>query len=191
MSLPDLLSALDRQATEELAADERAAEREAADIRAAATRDAERMFAQAVGAAETKAEAAAAQAVAAARAAAAQDVRAAREVALRQVHDAALVALGGVRHRPDGDAVLADCLTEALPRVPAADLIAVDPRDVESAHRLAGDRHLSVVADLDTCGGLIVRGGGRYADSTFETRLAGAWPLLRGRLAAGWVEQDR
>ena len=191
MTLPDLLSALDRQATEELAAAEQGAEREAAEIRAAATADAERLFAEAVGAAEAQAQGDAARCMAAARAAAAQDVRTAREAALEQVHDAALESLGAVRYRPDGDAVLAACLAQALPRVPAADVVAVDPRDADQARRLVGDRPLTVAPDLDSRGGVVVRGGGRYADSTFETRLAGAWPVLRGRLAAGWVEQDQ
>lgn len=188
MSLPDLLTALDRQAADEVAAAEQAAEQQAADLRAAARADAERLLTDAVAAAEAGAHAQAARRVAAARAAAAQDVRVAREVALRKVHDAALEALDGVRARPDVDDVLAACLTEALKQVPGAQTIAADPRDADRVRRLVADQPLVVVLELDSRGGVVVRGAGRYADNTFETRLAGAWPGLRGRLAAGWAE---
>lgn len=186
MTLPDLLSALDRQAAEELAAAQRAAGQEAAVLRAAATAEAERLLAEAVVRAEVQARREAARRVAAARSAAAQDVRLVREQALQQVHDAALQALDQVRQRPDAAGLLAACLTAAKSRVPAADGVRVDPRDAERIRRLVGDAPLQVTPDLQTRGGVVVHGGGRYADCTFETRLIGAWPVLRGQLSAGW-----
>jgi len=189
VTLTDLLWALDQEAEDELASAEQSARSEADAIRSAARADADRLVAAAVADADVTARATAARQVAAARSAAAADFRAAREQALLHVHEQVQSALDGLRDRPEHEIVQQECLSRALARVPAAATVHCDPRDAALVGWLVGELPVAVVPDRPTRGGVVVSGGGRSADSTLETRLAGAWPGLRGRLAAGWVEE--
>jgi vacuolar-type H+-ATPase subunit E/Vma4 len=191
VSLQDLLGVLESEADAEGAAVQAEARREAEQTVAAARIRADALVAELVRRAVAEAEAESALVTGAARGAGDDLVRSAREKALSTVHDRAVAALAEVRSGPESRSVLAGCLREALAVLPGATAVHVDPRDEKGAAEVlrAAQVSLPIVADLATEGGVVlVDDLGRRLDNTLSTRLEGAWPDLRPRVAGRWED---
>lgn len=191
MGLPELLSALDRDAELELERHRTAKAAAAESVRAQAEAEAERFVTDAVAAAEEEATAQVRRELGTGRAHAAAQLRREREAALTAVLHGVRERLDRVRAEPGYADLLSAFLDEALTAVPQADRVHVDPRDVGpvTAKLAARGGPERVVADLDSWGGVIAAAPGLRVDNTLESRLHAAWPRLRSALAATWATE--
>jgi V/A-type H+-transporting ATPase subunit E len=192
MTLPDLLAAIEEDAADELGDARAEADRRSAALLAEAQASLAAHRADVTARAERAADDERASALAAARAEGAVRLRAARQEALSAVLDRVRQDLGELRHGPAAEASLAVLLDEALRALPQATHVHADPADAERLRSLLAARgrgDLELVADLRSAHGVAVSGPGRRVDNTAETRLAAAWPQLRGALAARWERE--
>jgi vacuolar-type H+-ATPase subunit E/Vma4 len=191
MALEQLLMSLRQEADEEVGRLDAQARRHADEIVAQARERANRLAREREASAQDRAATAAALIVADARSQAQAQRRQARSDELATVLQDASAALARLRGTSRWEPVLAALLDEAWAVLPTAQQVHVDPADAEQVTALldARGRPASVVADLRTCGGVVLRdAAGRLVDNTLETRLDGAWSRMRAVIAAGWQD---
>lgn len=182
MALKDLLTAIEREAEEELEQVRAEARAEARAIRERgrdeAAREEERLARAGDEAVRREAQALRS----AARQDAARTLRSGRERAWDDVAEALRRRLAAQADRPEWPAVLTALLEEARSALPAATRAHVRPRDVDVVRRAAPD--LRIIGDAAGPGGVVVAADdGRRLDNTLDARLEAAAPLLRRRLA--------
>lgn len=182
MALRDLLSALEEEGAAEHERAQQNRRRQAAEILADAQERAAKVHEDVVAAAETAARQEADDLLITARFTARRAVRTARDDALDEV-------LGQVREQvlalpgsPDGPAIAAACLEEAVAAMPRATTVHVHPADAT----LRLEATARVVADLEHGGVVVEDDQGRYIDNTYLTRLANTWPEIRAGLSNSW-----
>jgi vacuolar-type H+-ATPase subunit E/Vma4 len=189
MTIPDLLAAIEEDAAVELGDALADAQRRSVALVVEAQASLAAYRADVTARARRAADDEEASALAGARAEGASRLRVAREAALAAVLDRAREDLPTLRPDPSAQDSLAALLDEALRSVPEATQVHADPADAQRLRRLLAQRDrgdLELVTDLRTAFGVAVSGPGRRVDNTAETRLAAAWPQLRGALASRW-----
>ncbi len=187
MALRDLLTALEEEGAAEHEKAQQDRRRQAAQLLAEAHERAAKIHADVVTAAETAARQEAENLLITARfkCPSGRPDRARRR------------AGGGPRHRyasncsplpgsPDGPAMAAACLAEAVTALPQATTVHVHPAD---AATLRPEATVQIVADLEHGGAIAEDDQGRYVDNTYLTRLANIWPEIRAELSRSW-DQD-
>jgi V/A-type H+-transporting ATPase subunit E len=183
MALRDLLTALEEEGAAEHEKAQQERRRQAAELLADAHERGAKIRQDVVTAAETAARQEAEDLLVAARFRARRAVRTARD-------DALALVLGQVREQllalpgsPDGRAMAAACLAEAIAAMPQTATVHVHPADLVA---LPPDAAVRVLADLEHGGAIAEDNQGRYVDNTYLTRLANTWPEIRAGLSGSW-----
>ncbi|MPZ95288.1 MAG: hypothetical protein GEU96_10350 [Propionibacteriales bacterium] len=187
MALEDLLTALEDQGAWELEQAQAESNRLAAQIIADARALAADRWADGVATAESAARQQADDLLTTARTTARRALRTARRQAamdlLADSHQRLRELPGTLR----GAAAVAMCFEEALAALPRATRVHVHPADATTvAALLPTGVGPELIADLGSGGVLVEDDEGRYIDNTYATRLANAWPELRGDLVSQW-----
>lgn len=183
MALRDLLTALEEEGAAEHEKAQQERRRQAAQLLADARERGAEIREDLVTAAETAARQEAENLSITARFGARRAVRTARDNALEQVLDQAREQLLALPGSPDGPALAAICLDEAVAALPRATTVHVHPAD---AAKLRSEATVQVVADLERGGAIAEDDHGRYIDNTYLTRLANIWPDIRSGLSRAW-----
>jgi V/A-type H+-transporting ATPase subunit E len=186
MALRDLLAALEEEGAAEHEKAQQDRRREAAQLLADAHERAAKIHQDVVTAAETAARQEAETLLITARFRGRRAARTARDDALEEVLGQVREQLLALPGSPDGPAMAAACLEEAVTAMPQATTVHVHPAD--AATRRPGTA-ATLVTDLDTGGAIAEDDQGRYIDNTYLTRLANLWPEIRAGLSGSW-DQD-
>jgi vacuolar-type H+-ATPase subunit E/Vma4 len=185
MALRDLLTALEEEGAAELEKVQRQRRREAAQLLADAHERAAKIHQDVVAAAETAARQEAENLLITARFAARRAVRTARDDALEDVLSQVREQLLALPGSPNGPAMAAACLEEAVTAMPQATTVHVHPADAATLWPRAA---VQVVADLEHGGAIAEDDEGRYVDNSYLTRLANTWPEIRAGLSRSWEQ---
>jgi vacuolar-type H+-ATPase subunit E/Vma4 len=191
MPLPQLLESLERDAREE-------AERLAADSRAQAAQILERAHTRArelaeepVREAEAEVEVDAERTRARARLHRAATLRAAQEDAVQEALAEVRSQLEGIRGREDWGGLLRALAEEGRALLPAAECLAVDPRDAAAARPLVTEWGVRLETSYSGWGGVVLADGhGRAARNTLEERLANVTDRARTIVVSGLERAD-
>ena len=183
MALRDLLTALEEEGAAEHEKAQQDRRRHAARIVADAHERAAKIHQDMVAAAETAARQEAENLLITARFGARRAVRTARDHALEEVLTQVREQLLALPGSPDGTAMAAACLEEAVTTMPQATTVHVHPAD---AATVRPEATVQVVADLEHGGAIAEDDQGRYVDNTYLTRLANTWPEIRAGLSGSW-----
>jgi V/A-type H+-transporting ATPase subunit E len=186
MALRDLLTALEEEGAAEHEKAQQDRRRQAGQLLAKAHEQGARIYQDVVTAAETAARQEAEDLLITARFGARRAVRTARDGALDEVLGQVREQLLALPGSPDGLAVSAACLAEAVTAMPQATTVHVHPAD---AATLRPEGTVQVVADLEQGGAIAEDSYGRYVDNTYLTRLDNTWPEIRAGLSGSW-DQD-
>lgn len=187
MALEDLLTALEDQGAWELEQAQAESNRLAAQIIADARALAADRWADGVATAESVARQQADDLLTTARTEARRALRTARRQAAMELLADAHQRLRELPGTLRGAAAVAMCLEEALAALPRATRVPVHPADATTvAALLPTGVGPELIADLGGGGVLVEDDEGRYIDNTYATRLANAWPELRGDLVSQW-----
>jgi len=191
MPLPQLLESLERDAREEAARlDAESRARAQAILERARTR-AEELAEVRVSEAEAEVEADAERTRARARLHRAATLRAAREDAVQEALAEVGSQLEGMRGREDWEQLLRALAEEARALLPAAERLAVDPRDAASAGPLAAEWGVRLETSYSGWGGVVLADGhGRTVRNTLEERLANVTARARMIVDAGLERED-
>jgi vacuolar-type H+-ATPase subunit E/Vma4 len=187
MALRDLLTALEEEgaAEHEKALQDR--RRQAAQLLTDARERGARIHADVVTAAEAAARHEAENLLITARFRARRAVRTARDDALEEVVGQVREQLLALPGSPEGPAMAAACLEEAVTAMPQATTVHIHPAD---AAALKPEATVQVVADLEHGGAIAEDDQGRYIDNTYLTRLANTWPQIRAELSDAWNQDS-
>lgn len=183
MALRDLLTALEEEGAAEHEQAQQDRRRQAAQLLADAHEHGAKIHADVVTAAETAASQEAEDLLITARFKARRAVRTARDVALEVILSQVREQLLAMPGSPDGPAMAAACLAEAVTAMPQATTVHVHPAD---AATLRPEATVQIVADLERGGAIAEDNHGRYVDNTYLTRLANTWPEIRAELSGAW-----
>jgi vacuolar-type H+-ATPase subunit E/Vma4 len=191
MPLPQLLESLERDAREE-------AERLDADSRAQAQAILERARTSAaaladepVREAEAEVEADTERTRARARLDRAATLRAAQEDAVQEALAEVRSQLEGMRGREDWGRLLRALAEEGRALLPAAERLAVDPRDAAPAQPLAAEWGVRLKTSYSGWGGVVLDDGhGRAVRNTLEERLANVTDRARMIVVSGLQRED-
>jgi V/A-type H+-transporting ATPase subunit E len=183
MALRDLLTALEEEGAAEHERAQQDRRRQASQLLADAHERGAKIHQDVVTAAETAARQEAEDLLITARFRARRAVRTARDDALEEVLGQVREQLLALPGSPDGPAMAAACLEEAVAAMPQATTVHVHPAD---AATLRPEAMVQVVADLEHGGAIAEDDQGRYVDNTYLTRLANTWPEIRAGLSGSW-----
>jgi vacuolar-type H+-ATPase subunit E/Vma4 len=183
MALRELLTALEEEGAAEHEKAQQNRRRQAAQLLADAHERAAQIHQDIVTAAETAARQEAENLLITARFRARRAVRTARDDALEEVLGRVREQLLALPGSPDGPAMAAACLEEALTAMPHATTAHLHPADAATPRPKA---MVQVVADLEHGGAIAEDNQGRYLDNTYLTRLANTWPEIRAGLSGAW-----
>jgi vacuolar-type H+-ATPase subunit E/Vma4 len=187
MALRDLLTALEEEGAAEHERAQQARRRQAAQLLVDAQERAAEIHQDVVAEAEATARQEAEDLLITARFRARRAVRTARDDALEEVLGQVRVRLEALPGSPDGPAMAAACVAEAVAAMPQATTMRVHPAD---AATLRPDTTVPVVADLEHGGAIAEDDQGRYIDNTYLTRLANTWPEIRAGLSNSWNQDS-
>jgi vacuolar-type H+-ATPase subunit E/Vma4 len=187
MALRDLLTALEEEGAAEYEKAQQGRRREAAQLLADAQERTAKIHQDVVTAAETGARQEAESLLIAARFGARRAVRTARDEALEEVLGQVREELLALPGSPDGPAVAAACLQEALTAMPQATTVHVHQADAAVP---MPEGRIHVIADLEHGGAIVEDDQGRYVDNTYLTRLANTWPEIRAALSGSWGQNS-
>jgi vacuolar-type H+-ATPase subunit E/Vma4 len=186
MALRELLTALEEEGAAEHEKAQQDRRRQAAQLLADAHERGAKIHQDVVTAAETAARQEAETLLITARLGVRRAARTERDDALEEVLSQVREQLLALPGSPDGPAMAAACVQEAVTAMPQATTVHVHPADADT---LGSEATVQVVADLEHGGAIAEDAQGRYIDNTYLSRLASTWPEIRAELSGAW-DQD-
>lgn len=187
MALADILSAIDREASDEIFRIAGHAREEAAGILRRAREEASHVKAREASERDRAIRVEAGRRAAEARRVAAEILRRGREEVFQEAMAEARRVLASAREAQGYPAIFAALAGEAVAALGGCDRLEVDPEDVQLAAAFLAERGLSTPIDatLRTAGGVVAHAAdGRDAPNTLERRLERAEPYLRAIVAS-------